>query len=342
MKPARSKPVVLITQGDHNGIGPEIVLKAMMSPEVRRRCIPVLVGSVDVLERWAKVLRLRILLRQIDPGDQLHRRLSSQENVIFVIDCRPYERFDVQPGKLSAEAGKVAGDCVAVGAKLCMKHLADALVTAPVSKEALNSGGYRYTGQTDMLAAFCKTQHYAMMLIARGMRVALATIHLPLRVVHRSMRRKHLLEKLVVVHQAMKRDFAVRSPKIAVLGLNPHAGENGLLGMEERAEIEPAVRKARAMNIRADGPFPADGFFGTHAYRSYDAVLAMYHDQGLIPVKMVDFERGVNFTAGLPIVRTSPDHGTAFDIAGKGIANPASMIEAIKLAALIVRNRKKG
>lgn len=339
MKPPRSKPVVLITQGDHNGIGPEIALKAVSSPEVRRCCIPVLVGSMDVFEYWAKLLRIRILLKEIEPPN---KPINTSQAVISVVICKPYERFRVRPGKLSADAGKLAGDCIVQSASFCLHHLADAVVTAPVSKEALNSGEYHYTGQTDLLAAMCKAKQYVMMFIANGMRVGLATIHLPLRAVHRSINRQHILEKLNVIHLSLKRDFAIKSPKIAVLGLNPHAGEHGLLGTEEDQQILPAITKARAARIRVDGPFPADGFFGTHAYTAYDAVLAMYHDQGLIPLKMSGFERGVNFTAGLPIVRTSPGHGTAFDIAGKGIANPGSMIEAIKLATVIVRNRMKG
>lgn len=332
------KPIVLITQGDHNGIGPEIALKAARSREVQQRCIPVLAGSLDVFEYWARRLRQKIVLREIEHPAQARDASPG----ISVVNCSPYERFSVRPGKLSADAGRLAGDCLVMSAKRCLQHHADAIVTAPASKEALNLGGYRCTGQTDLLAAVCKRKQYAMMLIADGMRVGLVTIHLPLKSVHRSITRKHVLEKLSIVHHAMKKDFAIRSPKIAVLGLNPHAGENGLLGTEEKRNIIPALHNAAKKNIRAEGPFPADGFFGAHAYRSYTAVLAMYHDQGLIPLKMVGFDRGVNFTAGLPIVRTSPDHGTAFDIAGKGIANPASMIEAIKLATLIVRNRKKG
>jgi 4-hydroxythreonine-4-phosphate dehydrogenase len=180
-----------------------------------------------------------------------------------------------------------------------------------------------------------------MMLIAAGLRVGLVTIHDPVRSVSGLISKRVIIEKLTLVHQSLKRDFAIRSPKIAVLGLNPHAGENGMIGQEEERCIRPAIAHVRTKRIRVDGPFPADGFFGVHAYMEYDAVLAMYHDQGLIPLKMLGFEVGVNFSAGLPLVRTSPDHGTAFDIAGKGIANPRSMAEAVRLAVAIVKNRKR-
>jgi 4-hydroxythreonine-4-phosphate dehydrogenase len=342
------KPLVLITQGDYNGIGPEITLKAVSSPEVQQRCIPVLVGSIDVFAYYAKTLRLRqarssrmtILLKEIQELNEARNTVAP--GTIPVIHHGGYERFAVTPGKLSADAGRLAGSIVTLCVTLCLQKRAHAVVTAPVSKEALGLGGYRYSGQTELLAKLCKSRQYAMMLVADNFRIGLATIHLPLKTVYRSIQERQILEKIKIIYHSITQDFATAHPKIAVLGLNPHAGENGLLGREEKEEILPALRKARRLSIHTEGPLPADGFFGTHAYKSYDAVLAMYHDQGLIPLKMVGFERGVNFTAGLPIVRTSPDHGTAFDIAGKGIANPSSMIEAIKLAVVIVKNRMKG
>jgi 4-hydroxythreonine-4-phosphate dehydrogenase len=215
------------------------------------------------------------------------------------------------------------------------------MVTAPVSKEAMRAGGYPWPGQTEMIASFCRVREFAMLLVTPEMRVAPATTHLPLRAVSKMITRERISTKLSVIHRCLRQDFRIRSPRIAVLGLNPHAGENGEIGTEELSQIIPAIRKAKYGGMRVRGPFPADAFFGTHAYRDYDAVLAMYHDQGLVPLKMSGIEKGVNFTAGLPLIRTSPDHGTAFDIAGRGIANPSSMVEAVKLAAAIANNRMK-
>ncbi len=212
-------------------------------------------------------------------------------------------------------------------------------MTAPVSKEAMFRSGYRYPGQTEFLAKRSGSRESAMMLVAGGFRIALATVHLPLKWVSKALTVDLIMQKLRVIDTSLRRDFAIKRPKIALLGLNPHAGESGHIGTEEIFTIRPAIERARRNGIRADGPFPADGFFGAAAFRSYDAVLAMYHDQGLIPLKMTAFSSGVNFTSGLPIVRTSPDHGTAFDIAGRGVADPGSMIEAIKLAASVIKNR---
>jgi 4-hydroxythreonine-4-phosphate dehydrogenase len=213
------------------------------------------------------------------------------------------------------------------------------MVTAPVSKEAMFRSGYRYPGQTEFLTRRSGAKSSAMMLVADDFRVALATVHLPLKRVSRALSSERIVKKLRLIDTTLRRDFAIRRPRIAVLGLNPHAGEGGHLGSEEISTITPAISRARKDGIRAFGPFPADGFFGAGSFRGYDAVLAMYHDQGLVPLKMKAFSSGVNFSAGLSIVRTSPDHGTAFDIAGRGIADPRSMIEAIKLAASVIRNR---
>ena len=203
----------------------------------------------------------------------------------------------------------------------------------------MHLAGSAAPGQTEMLLRLSGGEHVAMMLVAGAFRVALATVHYPLREVSRHLTMGVILEKLGVLHAALVTDFGIRSPRIAVLGLNPHAGENGILGTEEKEIIIPALKKARARRIRVEGPFPADAFFGMQEFRRYDAVLAMYHDQGLIPLKMSGFRIGVNVSAGLPVVRTSPDHGTAFDIAGKGLADPSSMNHAIQLAVSIVRNR---
>ena len=313
--------------GDFNGIGPEVTLNALQFPEVKKICQPVLIGSMDVFEWNAQRLE-RI-------------RKNFVRGLIHIVDIRKFHKPKIEFGKVSKEAGAYAGEAIEKAAELCLEGSLDAMVTSPVSKDAMSLAGYRYSGQTEMLSELTKSNRVAMMLVAGDLRVGLATVHVPLSNVHKKISKQTIAEKLSVIHLSLRRDFGIKSPNIAVLALNPHAGENGMIGEEEKKYIVPVLRSMQKKKIYADGPFPADGFFGTHAYTKYDAVLAMYHDQGLIPLKMLGFDIGVNFSAGLPIVRTSPDHGTAFDIAGKGIANPRSMIEAIKLAVTIVKNRKR-
>ncbi len=245
---------------------------------------------------------------------------------------------EVFPGRVSPSAGALAGRSLERALHMCLRGEADGLVTSPVSKQAMTAGGYRSPGQTEIISARAGVKKFMMILVSGSFRVGLATVHIPLRKVSQALTIAGILEKLTTLSAALRRDFGIVRPRIALLGLNPHAGENGLIGEEERRVLGPAVRRARR-GIRVDGPFPADGFFGSRAHLDYDGVLAMYHDQGLIPLKMQGFETGVNYTAGLPIVRTSPDHGTAFDIAGKGRADSGSMSSAVKLAVSIIHQR---
>ncbi len=214
------------------------------------------------------------------------------------------------------------------------------MVTAPISKEALNLAGYSFPGQTEMIALLSRSQNVAMMLVSDTMRVGLVTIHSALKDVAANISKEKVIEKIAIIDASLKKDFRLKKPRLAVLALNPHAGEKGLFGTEDDGMIAPAIADSKAAGILAEGPFSADAFFGIHAYKKYDAVVAMYHDQGLIPLKMSSFGKGVNFSAGLKIIRTSPDHGTAYDIAGKNKANLSSMIEAIKLAVQISKNRR--
>ena len=330
---SRRKPVLAVTMGDFNGTGPEIILKSLARRTVRSICTPLVIGSLDVLEFYARKLRLPVSLREADvfpaaPGTGL-----------TVVPIEPFRSPRITPGRLSMESGRYSALAIEEAVRLCRAGLADGVVTAPVSKEAMHLAGHKVPGQTEMLLALSGGSRVAMMLVAGSFRVGLATVHYPLKDVSRHLTSRVLLEKLAIVHDALRIDFGIARPRIAVLGLNPHAGENGILGTEEQEVIIPALERARKGRIRVEGPFPADAFFGRQLFRQYDAVLAMYHDQGLIPLKMHGFAIGVNVSAGLPIVRTSPDHGTAFDIAGTGAADPTSMIEAIKLASSIVRHR---
>lgn len=326
------KPVIAITIGDFNGIGPEIALKAAAHPAVRKVCVPLLVGPLSVFEHLAAKLNVRLKLQKaIFP--------IPKNSTTYVVDVGDGIWADVQPGVVSRAAGKSAGAAIEHAVELCLRGETQAMVTAPVSKEALRLAGYDFPGQTEMVTLLSRSSRVAMMLISDVMRVGLVTIHLPVSSILQNLTTEKIVEKAKVVHEALHINYGIKKPRIAVLGLNPHAGENGLIGSEETTIIKPAIEELRSSAILVEGPFAADAFFGSKAYRDYDAVLAMYHDQGLIPLKMSSFGKAVNFSAGLRIIRTSPDHGTAFDIAGKGKADITSMVEAIKLAVKFSQRR---
>lgn len=318
---SRTKPAIAITVGDPNGIGPEVVLKSIRNPAVRNICTPILVGPASVFMYYLKRLRL-----SIPPT--------------MILECGP-DAGIVTPGRVSARSGRVASLAIEKAVALVLDGEAEAVVTAPVSKKALHAAGTRFPGQTEMLQSLTGSRHATMMLVSDTMRVGLATIHIPISDVARRLSRSLITRQIHTINKALQQDWRIARPRIAVLGLNPHAGEDGDIGTEDKRLVAPAIQSCRRERMDVDGPFPADAFFGRYRKGMYDAILAMYHDQGLIPLKMSSFGKGVNVTAGLPIVRTSPDHGTAFDIAGKGIAHPESMIEAITLAVYISGNRKR-
>jgi len=319
---------IAITVGDMNGIGPEVTLKAVAqifaSPRNFRAAI---IGPAAVMEFWQKYLRLSLPLPRISNWN------SWPADAPVILFDASGEPAPVQIGALSTPAGKIAGAALRRAIALARENKVHAIVTAPVNKHALHLAGYRYPGQTELLAEGLGARDFAMMLVAEDFRVALVTTHLPLRQVAAALSVDLILSRLRVLHQDLSARFRLAAPRIAVTGLNPHAGEGGLLGEEEQTIITPAIQLARAEGIAADGPFSADALFGQYKQKRFEAYLAMYHDQGLIPLKMFGFGRAVNYTAGLPVIRTSPDHGTAFDIAGKNLADAASMVEAIRLAA---------
>jgi 4-hydroxythreonine-4-phosphate dehydrogenase len=325
------KPTIAITLGDFNGIGPEIALKAAVYPSTRKICTPVLVGPLNILEHVRESLKIRV---------KLEKALFPCKQRLFlpVVDVGEGLWADIRYGTVAKNAGKTAGVAIEKGVELCMAGKVQSLVTAPVSKEAMQLAGYNFPGQTEMIALLSRSTRVIMMLVSSKMRVGLVTIHAPLRSIADSISSEKIVEKAKTIADSLKRNFHIQKPRIAILGLNPHAGEHGVLGSEEKEIIEPAVEEIKKIGIDATGPFPADAFFGKQTYKSFDAILAMYHDQGLIPVKMSDFGTTVNFSAGLNLIRTSPGHGTAFDIAGKGKADISSMLEAIKLAVKFAQN----
>ncbi len=330
------KPVIAITIGDLNGVGPEVVLKSVATPGVRRLCQPLLIGPLEIFEWCAKELKLRL---RFQPFESLES--TNPAKAIPIYDLGIFHPRDVRFGTLSPIAGTAAGLALHKGAELCLQRKALALVTAPISKSALNLAGYSYPGQTELLAELSESENVTMMLVSNNLRIGLVTVHVPLRDVPPLITIERVFRAITVVDFSLRHDFGVRKPRVAVLALNPHAGEGGLIGTEDESVVRPAIEMAKTQNIQAFGPFSSDAFFGNYHRKKFDAVVAMYHDQGLIPLKMSSFGKAVNFSAGLKIVRTSPDHGTAFDIAGKGVANPSSMIEAITLAVKIGGQRQK-
>jgi 4-hydroxythreonine-4-phosphate dehydrogenase len=258
-----------------------------------------------------------------------------------VIESSTLSPSAISPGEVTRSAGQASLQAITLAVNLARSSIVDAIVTGPISKQALHKAGSRFPGHTELLQHLTSSRHVAMMLVSPTMRVGLATIHIPLSKVPKILSRTLLRDRIRIIYNALITDWRIRRPKLAVLGLNPHAGENGEIGSEEAKIISPVIKALRVEGMNIEGPFPADAFFGTYKRGSFDAVVAMYHDQGLIPLKMSSFEKGVNVTVGLPTVRTSPDHGTAFDIAGRGIASASSMTMAIKLAVEIAKNRRR-
>ncbi len=322
------KPLIVITMGDPAGIGPEIIAKVIDSDDVLSLCRPVVIGDAGVLKKLIKEMRLSVAVNSIASLD----RADPAKGKLEVLDLANVNLAAHQWGKPDASSGNAVVAYIKKAVDLTMKHEADAMATAPISKEMMNAAGHHYAGHTELLADLTETKEYGMMFVGGGLRLILATIHVALKDVPRHITQTKILKTLRLAHQAMKY-FGIEKPRIGVAALNPHAGEGGLFGSEEWDEILPAVIKARGEGINASDPIPADTLFYKARNNYFDIVVAMYHDQGLAPLKMVAFGNAVNVTVGLPIIRTSVDHGTAYDIAGKGCADPASLREAIGLAA---------
>jgi len=330
------KPLLAITLGDPNGIGPEITLRAVSSARVRRACTPVLVGPERVFRDVRALLNLplRFLVAEGEPGRE---ELESFPPHVTIVASSDFAR--VEPGLLRAEAGEAAAAAIRRAVSLALGDVAGGIVTAPIAKIVMQKAGLPFPGHTEFLQQLTGAPDVAMMLVCRALKVGLVTIHEPLRGVPPLLSAELVHRKARLVLEALRRDWLIARPRLAMLGLNPHAGESGMLGREELDVLTPALERLRGEREICDGPFPADAFFARYRAGSWDAVLAMYHDQGLIPLKMLARGKGVNVTAGLPFIRTSPDHGTAFAIAGKGVADPSSMIEAILLAARLASRR---
>ena len=327
------KLVVGITQGDGNGIGYEVIIKALADERILDLCTPVIYGSSKIFGFYKK---------QIHNIDQINTNvITSAKDVhqkrVNIVNCLPENVF-VEPGQATPESAKAAMTSLERAVEDIKEGYIDVLVTAPFNKRAMSAEGFGYTGHTEYLEKEFGVEEVAMIMVCDRLKVGVVTGHIALKDVCKSLTSEKIVKKLRLMQTSLQRDFGIDSPKIAVLGLNPHCGDGGLLGDEEQQIILPAVQAATEEGIMAFGPYSPDGFFGT-SYSKFDAVLAMYHDQGLTPFKALAFEEGVNFTAGLPIVRTSPDHGTAYEMAGRDMADPRSMMSAI-YAAIDIYNRR--
>ncbi len=325
-----------ITHGDINGIGYEVLLKALGDTRITELCTPVIYGSAKIANYYRKGMELpEFKLFQIDSPDSA---ATDEINIINVVgeDCK------LEPGQPTPNSGKAALAALERAVSDLRDGLIDVLVTAPINKKTIHSDDFNFPGHTEYLQDRLGEGHQAMMIMcAEGLRVALVTIHEPISNVAGSITSKGITDKLVAFNRSLVEDFDIHGPRIAVLSLNPHAGDGGIIGSEETEIIAPAIEEAMKRKVLAFGPYAPDGFFGSGNYTKFDGVLAMYHDQGLTPFKVLAGERGVNFTAGLPYVRTSPDHGTAYDIVGQGKADEQSMREAIYSAIDIYRNRRR-
>lgn len=329
------KPVIGISIGDINGVGPEVTIKALNDNRILKHLTPVIYADGRVISFYRKELNLQNFnYNQIKSVDKIHHR---KINVLNLNE----QKIEISPGKPSKDGGEYALASLKKSIEDLKQGKIQALVTAPLSKELVQTEDFQFPGHTEYLTEQDGAKDSLMFLVSDELKVGVVTGHIPLKEVPEKLNKELLSEKLQMMIKSLKKDFGIKKPRIAVLGLNPHAGENGLLGKEEEQVISPVIDDFKNKGNLVFGPFPADGFFGSTQYRSYDGILAMYHDQGLIPFKNIAFSNGVNFTAGLSFIRTSPDHGTAFGIAGKNEADETSMRTAIFFAADIIKHREE-
>ena len=322
-----------ITHGDINGVGYEVILKTFSDPTMLELCTPVVYGSPKVAAYHRKAMEIQTSFSIVNSAEEV------QDGRVNVVNCIE-EELKVELTKPTSEAGKTALAALERALADYREGLFDVLVTAPINKHTIQSDAFHFPGHTEYIEERVGGGQKALMILLKGdFRVALVTGHVPVRDIAGELTKELIMEKMEIFHRSLKKDFGIDNPRIAVFSLNPHAGDNGLLGTEEQEVIIPAMKEMIARGVQCFGPYPADGFMGSGNYTHFDGILAMYHDQGLAPFKALAMDEGVNFTAGLPIVRTSPAHGTAYDIAGKGIASEDSFRQAVYVAMDVFRNR---
>lgn len=331
-----SKILVGITQGDSNGIGYEVIIKALSDPRILEQFTPVIYGSSKIFSFYRKTIPE---IEQMDTN-AINNAREAHPKRVNIVNCLPDSAY-AEPGQATPESAKAAIACLDRAVEDLKAGEIDVLVTGPINKKAMSGQGFGFPGHTEYIQNAFGVKDVTMLMVSSRIKVGVVTGHIPLKDVAASITEEKILSKLRLINESLQKDFCIDKPRIAVLSLNPHSGDGGLLGDEEGRIIIPAIRKAVDEGILAFGPFSPDGFFGLSHYENFDATLAMYHDQGLAPFKALSFEDGVNFTAGLPVVRTSPDHGTAFEMAGRDEADPLSMRAAIFTAIDIFRKREQ-
>jgi 4-hydroxythreonine-4-phosphate dehydrogenase len=314
------KPKIILTCGDINGIGPELALKIFNNKNLLNQFDIKVIGPKHIFNYYSNSLKIRKILDK------------------NILDLPFFKDIEIKTGKVDAIAGRISGDAIKLGVELCKKKYFDALVTLPINKESLNLGGYHYQGHTEMLAHLTASKGTFMLMYSDILKIVPLTIHIPIKKVPSSISKKKLTEKIIEINNSLVKTFKIKKPGIAVLGLNPHSGDGGLIGYDEKKIIGPVISDLLNAGFNIKGPYSTDGFFGSKMYKKFDVVVSMYHDQAMIPFKILSNDSGVNFTGGLKIIRTSPAHGTAYDIAGKGIAKDTSTIKAIKLAGKLAEN----
>ncbi len=332
-------PRIGITMGDPTGIGPEVIVKAYKEPRVMKECIPVVLGDPNVIKKTIADLNAKLEINVISVDDI--KSLKPNLKAVNIVKLSNLDPARLKIGRPDKIAGKMMVTYIREAVRLAMLGSINAMVTAPINKAAINNAGFNYPGHTEMLAELTRTEDYCMMLAGKKLKVSLVTTHLPIREIPNTITPGMIFKTVKLTYEALVDYFGIKNPKIAIVALNPHAGEEGLFGVEEKELIIPGIKKAESMGIQVYGPLSADTAFHFAYKGKYDVVVGIYHDQALIPIKMINFDDSVNVTLGLPIVRTSVDHGTAYDIAGKGIANAESMVAAIVLAGRMSSIKQK-
>lgn len=327
------KPKIGISVGDINGIGLEVIIKSLLNQGMMDLCTPVLYGSSKVVSYHKNIVASEFQFQNIHSADK------APQGKVGIINCWQ-ETINISLGQPTAESGQFAAISLEHAVRDLKDKKLDALVTAPINKHAMQlGGGFPFPGHTEYLTKTLGASESLMLMVSEELRVGLVTNHVPISEVAHQVTKDLILQKIALMYDTLRMDFGIERPTIAVLGLNPHAGDGGAIGEAEDKIIRPAIVESKKGGTMVMGPFSADGFFGSGQYRKFDGILAMYHDQGLIPFKLLSFGQGVNYTAGLPAIRTSPDHGTAYDLAGKNLADPASFRQALFLAIDIARAR---
>ncbi|MDI7261539.1 MAG: 4-hydroxythreonine-4-phosphate dehydrogenase PdxA [Thermodesulfobacteriota bacterium] len=330
-------PIIGITMGDPTGIGPEIIVKALSMEGPFQACRPIVFGDREVL---LMAIRREGLSTQLKVIEEIPEE-GYLPGKLFLVSVSQLDAGSIEFGKPDRKCGEAMGRYIEEAVKWLRSEKIDAITTCPINKQAMNEAGHPFPGHTEFLAHLVQTPAVAMMFLGTKWKIVLVTTHLPIKEVSKWITCDRILSTIRMADKGLKRYFGVPHPRLAVLGLNPHCGEEGLLGEEEEREIIPAINEAKSWGMEVEGPFPADSFFDISNQYLFDAVIAMYHDQGLIPIKIFDFKESVNFTLGLPFIRTSVAHGTAYDIAGKGVADPANLVKAIVTAANLSKFKRE-